>query len=130
MNKQKPKMTLFCLSQPVVDTEWASLLGDKFSQAMPFELSLSTELGTAQVIAWNGLLTPKSIDVYEMVLSKLRDGAVLLLLGEARTLFQGHPFVKFADTTNFKVVELPSWAILPEELLNGLELCWEKIKHV
>ena len=130
MAKEIPPLKLFCLSQPLCVTEWVSLLGDKYAQALPFKVKLVFDVAEAQVIAWNGIITPTSAASQEAISQRLSQGTILLLMGEGRTLLQGHPFVKFADTATYKVVDLAGWSVLPEELLSALQQCWEKINHV
>lgn len=130
MKKNNTELTIFALSQPLWSTEWASLRGDKFRNALPFPVRFVSNIEEAQVIAWNGMLTPKSSSALKPLIEKLNHGSILLLMGERRTLLEGHPFVKFANSSKWRVVELPGWSVLPEEMLKSIHECWELISHV
>jgi hypothetical protein len=60
----------------------------------------------------------------------LKDGTLLLLIGEGRTLYRDFPMVKMIDLDLIPYVELPGWGILPEEMLACLETCYQKLIHV
>jgi Ni,Fe-hydrogenase III small subunit len=130
MQKKQESLTIFSLAQPLFETEFFSLKGDKFRDALPFGLEFVDNFQSAQVIAWNGLVTPKSSEISESILKRLQEGAVLLYIGEPRTLYKNHPFVKFISTENMKVVTLSGYDALPEELLLALQQCREKMQHV
>ncbi len=130
MNKQVPTLRVFCLTQSLCHTEWTSLLGHKYAEALPFTVELVDELKDAQVIAWNGLVTPKLDACLAPLIERLNKDAVLLLMGEAHSLYRQHYSVKYADIAGWKVVELPSWSVLPEEILSALSRCREKLPHV
>lgn len=130
MKKNNEYLNIFCLSHHLKDVEWSSLLGDKYQEALPFQINLVEDLSEAHIIAWDGIISPKISTQYDQLLKKLEASALLLLMGETRTLLRNHPFVKSVDTTGMRVVELPGWSILPEELLAALQSCWEKLKNV
>ena len=127
--KTKPLLKIFCMSQPLLTTEWPSLLSDKFLSALPFEVELTADPDQAEVIAWDGLISPK----FERLLPKVQallSGKILLLMGEAQTLFRHHPFMRVFSTGDHKTVHLPGWSVLPEEVLSALVECYEARKHV
>lgn len=130
MKKNEEFLSLFIHGQPAFETEFTSIRGDKFRDALPFTLKIVCDFREAQVIVWNGVTAPKSSAVGEEILKRLQDGVVLLYVSEPRTLFKGHPFLKFISLENIKVVELSGTDLLPEEILMALQRCWEKIKHV
>lgn len=130
MKKTEETLSLFMMGQPAFETEFTSISGDKFKDALPFKINVVDDFKSAQVIAWNGVTTPKSSAVGEEILKRLQEGVVLLYVSEPRTLFKGHPFLKFISLENIKVVEVSGSDLLPEEILLALQKCWEKIKHV
>jgi len=121
-------LKIFCLSHPLFDTEWLSLLGDKYQGALEFDFTIVDDISEAQVVVWDGIITPKNTFYLKPVLEKIRASKILLLQGELRTLFVGHPFVKMVNLENMKYVELPGLTVLPEELLSALEQCHQKLQ--
>jgi hypothetical protein len=130
MDKNKLVIKIFLLSQPILNTEWASLLGHKYAQALPFPWEFTQSLEEAHIVAWDGVLTPKLMHYQDRILNKLKSGTILLLQGEARTFLENHPFVKLISLDQLSYVELPGWSVLPEELLMALSACQQKISHV
>lgn len=130
MKKNEVGLKVLLLSQPLQHTEWLSLMGDKYYSALPFAIEFTHELSAAEIIVWDGVMTPKSQKVYQDVVHSLREGKVLLLQGEARTLLKKHPIVSQVNIEEMKCVDLPGWSILPEEMIVALEKCHQKLKNV
>ncbi len=130
MKEKKQLLKIFNLGHPLLVTESFSILGDKFLHALPFEFEYVQDMGLADVIIWDGILTPKNHDLVQSILEEMKKSKVLLLLGESMTLFNNHPIVKIFDPTNLNYVEVPGWNVLPEELLGALELCYQKLQNV
>lgn len=130
MAQPKPVLKIFSLSQPLMHTEWKSILGDKYCHGLPFDYALTENAQEASVIAWDGVISPKQ-NRYEKDFKDLfTANKVLLRMGESQTLFQDHPYVKNFDTSHIPTVELTGWSVLPEDLLEALQTCFQKISHV
>lgn len=131
MNKQIiPALKIFLFSQPILSTEWLSLLGHKYHASLPFSWEFTQVLEEANVIAWDGVLTPKMKSYQDRLFKKLETGAILLLQGEARTMLENHPFVTLISLNQLRYVELPGWSVLPEEIMMALTICHQKLSHV
>lgn len=129
MAVKRPLLKVHCLSMPQVSTEWGSLLGDKYRQALAFDIELTDDPREAQVIAWDGIVGRKLEALMPEIINLLKD-KVLLLTGESTTLMQDSPFVRYVQVEPQAHVDLPGWTILPEDLLASLEACYQKIIHV
>jgi Ni,Fe-hydrogenase III small subunit len=128
MKKERALLKIFTLSHPLLETEWLSLLGDKYSGALEFDFIIVDDVNEAQVVVWDGIITPKNTFYIKPLLEKIKTSKILLLQGEMRSLFTGHPFVKMVNLENMKYVELPGLSVLPEELLGALEQCYQKLQ--
>ncbi len=129
--KEKPlPLRIYTFSHPLMHTEWLTLAGDKFFKTLPFEWEMVKDLSSAQVITWDGVITPKNEPLVAEVLKELKSNKILLLIGESMTLLKNHPMVKILDPKELKFVEVAGWSILPEEILSALELCHQKLNHV
>lgn len=128
--KDKNSLKIFNVSHPFIMTEALSLLGDKYNQALPFELVYVDDIGLAEVIVWDGIITPKNHSMIQIILEEMKRFKVLLILNDSMTLFKDHPIVKMFDPTNLNYVELTGWSLLPEELLQALKLCHQKLQNV
>lgn len=126
---EKSTLNIFCLGGPLLSTEWVSLLGDKYRSHMDFEPVIVSEAGEADVVVWDGVLTPKSSMIITEFLEKLSEKTTLLITGEAKTLFLDHPFVKLHPKM-LDAVYLPPSRMLPEEILEALAECRMKGTHV
>ncbi len=126
---EKTSLNIYCLGGPLLSTEWASIMGDKYRNHMSFEPALVSSPDLAQVVVWDGVLTPKSTPIIQEFLDRLSDKTVLLITGEASTLFHDHPFVKLQSKIN-DAVFLPPSRVLPEEILEALDECRRKGTHV
>lgn len=125
---EKPTLNIYLLSGPALSTEWPGIMGDKFRTHGEFTPVLVTSPEKAQVVVWDGVLTPKFAGVFTDFLASLRKGAVFLVTGEAGTLLENHPFVKLSGVER-PCVFLPPSQTLPEEILEALSECRRKIPH-
>jgi Ni,Fe-hydrogenase III small subunit len=116
-------MKVFHLSHPFEDTEWLSLKGDKYAGALSFPIEEAASVTDADVVFWDGVMTPRTQAHIYSVLRALSDRQILVLLGEARTLLEGSPFVKLFESKSTRIAELCGWNILPEQILSVLEKC-------
>lgn len=130
MKANQVALKLFNFSHPLVHTEWLSLLGDKYSSALPFKLEVVDSPASAQVILWDGIITAKNKAYVEKMLSGEGTNPIFLLLGESMTLVESNPEVELVDRSKLQYVEIPGWNVLPEELLNAFQSCYQKLKHV
>ncbi len=126
---EKSILNIYCLGGPLLSTEWASIMGDKYREHMSFEPVIVSSPDVAQIVVWDGVMTPKSTPVINEFLEKISDKTVLLITGEASTLFLDHPFVKL-QTKVKDAVFLPPSRVLPEEILEALDECLRKVTHV
>lgn len=123
-------MKVFHLSHPFEDTEWLSLSGDKYASALSFPLEETTTAQEADVVLWDGVMTPRTQAHVYSVLHSLSDRQILLLLGEARTLLEHSPFVKLFESRSVRIAELCGWSILPEQILSVLDKCQHALAEV
>jgi hypothetical protein len=129
--KKASELNIFILGQSLLQPEWSSLMGDKYRHALPFSWKITDDFNKAQVIAWDGLMTPNASSVLEKVEALLKEeGRILLLQREGFTLFQDNPWIKYLDLDQVRYVELPSGGVLPEDLLEALEICHKKLHNV
>lgn len=129
MEKNQKQLSIYCLGGPWLSTEWLSLMGSKYIEHMDFVPVLVTSPDSAQVIVWDGILTPKSSRTMLSLLENLGSQKVLLLTGEAETSLQGSPFIKLNRGDLPHVVLSPS-RVLPEEILESLQECRKRLGHV
>lgn len=130
MKQKIESIKIFNFSHPLVLTEVLSLLGDKYSQCLPFVWELSKNYNESDIILWDGIITPKNQKIVDRILNDIKTGKVLLLIGESQTLHRARSGMKVLNTENLNMVELASWSVLPEEILGALETCYKKLKHV
>ncbi len=130
MAQIKPVLKIFSLSQPLMHTEWLSILGDKYCHALPFDYVLTDNMQEASVIAWDGVISLKQRRIEKELVAEFSSGKILLRMGEAETLFKDHPFVKIFNDQNIPTIHLNGWSVLPEEILSALEACFQKLHHV
>lgn len=124
-------LNVYLLPQGPAGGEWASLLGDKYFNALPFKWELTENVEEAQVFVWEGAVTPKSEPVLKKVEELLKQGErVLLLQPVAQSLMKDYSFTRTIDLEQVRYIELPSGSLLPEDLLWGLDECQKKLKHV
>jgi Ni,Fe-hydrogenase III small subunit len=130
MSKEKVVLKIFCLHQPLISTEWKSLMGDKFCYALPFNLSFVESIEEASVIVWDGVVSHKMKRILPDILVQFQKGKILLLMGESHSLFKGSRYVELLNIENIQLVQLSGWSVLPEEILGALETCYQKIINV
>lgn len=130
MKEKTSTLKIYNFSHPLMLSELLSLSGDKYAKVLSFEWELVDEIASAQIVVWDGVVTPRNQSSVARMLELLRDGKVLLLLGESKTIFRDHPLVRSLDLTNLRTVEVPSWNALPEEILSSFEHCREMLAHV
>jgi hypothetical protein len=129
--KKENELKLYLLAQSTLLHEWASLLGDKYVNALPFKWSMTDSYEQANVIAWDGLMNTKAAYYFQDILTSLNSGqSILLLQSEASTLFHDHLYLQKINLNQVRYVELPGGNILPEDLLIALEICHQKLNHV
>ncbi len=129
--KEKPlPLRIYNFSHPLMHTEWLTLTGDKYHRTLPFEWEMVKEMASAQVITWDGVITPKNQSIVDEMIRELKGNKILLLIGESMTLLKNHPMVKLLDPKDLNFVEVAGWSILPEEILAALESCHQKLNHV
>lgn len=130
MKEKTQSLKIFNFSHPLMMTEVLSLLGDKYSQTLPFNWEFSTDYASSDVVLWDGVITVKNASITQNLIEDVKKGKVLLLIGESMTLLKDHPMVKIQSTENLNVIEVPGWNVLPEEILVAIENCYKKSKHV
>lgn len=130
MAQAKFILKIYCLNQPLLTTEWVSILGDKFAHALPFTFVLTDNIELADVVAWDGVITLKQRQLLPDIEASLEKGKILLMMGESQTLYQQHPFIKIYHSSQVATIQLTGWSVLPEEILGALELCYQKITNV
>ena len=123
-------LKIFNFSHPLMVTEWLSIQSDKFSRSLPFSWEIVSDYASAEVVIWDGVITPKNEEIVSKMFTDFKEAKVLLLLGESMTLLKNHPTVKMLNPEGLRYVELAGWNILPEEILSALEQCRERIAHV
>lgn len=130
MKEKQETLNVFNFSHPLIQSEMLSLEGDKYSGILPFAWKFVPVIEEAQVVVWDGVVTPKNKPHVTRMLESVKDKKVLLVLGESLTLFKDHPIVSTMDVSNLRTVEVPGWSALPEEILTAFEACREKLGHV
>jgi Ni,Fe-hydrogenase III small subunit len=130
MNEKQVALKIYNLSHPLMNTEMFSIQGDKYVRSLPFEWQIVNDMASADIIVWDGVITPKNQDVIKPLLESFKTSKVLLLLGESMTLFKNHPMVQLVELSDLRYVELAGWSVLPEEILSAFDQCREKLKNV
>lgn len=130
MKEKQIDFKIFHFSHPLMQTEMISLVGDKYKDILPFSWSFVNSFKDADVVVWDGIVTPRNQNYIKDMLENIGSSKVLLLLGESLTLFKNHPMVQEINLDSVKTVELASWNVLPEEILAAFEVCREKLAHV
>lgn len=130
MKKATP-LRIFSFTHSLVETEFPCLLGDKFVHALSIPWEMTSSISEANVIAWDGIITPKNNSYVQKIKTLLEEGRILLLLPNQWTIFNASSPVKIFDTREVQgIVELNGAGPVPEEILMGLKTCYEKINHV
>ena len=130
MANTKPVLKIFSLGHSVMTTEWRSILGDKYCHALPFDYRIIDNIDEASVISWDGLISLKQRSIQTEIEAHLKNGKILLIMGQSSTLFQDHAMVKYFNNSETSTVHLNGWSVLPEEILDALDTCYQKIIHV
>lgn len=130
MKEKVAPVKIYNFSHPLMNTEWLSIQSDKFSRTLPFEWQMVNDYASAEIVVWDGVITPKNAELTSSMFKDFKDSKVLLLLGESMTLLKNHPTVKMLNPEGLSFVEVAGWNILPEEILSALEACKEKLKNV
>ena len=130
MKEKVAPLKIYHFSHPLMTTEWLSIQSDKFSRTLPFEWEIVNDYASAEIVVWDGVITPKNEEITSAMFKDFKESKVLLLLGESMTLLRNHPIVHMLNPEGLRYVELAGWNILPEEILSALELCREKLKNV
>lgn len=130
MKDKNQTLKLYNFSHPLIYTEVLSLLSDKFSRTLPFSWEFTSDYETSDVVLWDGVITINNGEITHKIIEDVKRGKVLLLIGESATLMKNHPMVKLLNPENLNVVEVPGWNVLPEEILNAIELCYKKMNNV
>lgn len=130
MSKKDFSLKIFCLTQPLITTEWLSLMGDKYKHSLPFPFEFVETIEEAHVVAWDGVISVKMKSLMEEISAEFSRGRIYLRMGEATTLYKDSSMVELFTLPDSQIVGLPGWNVLPEEMLNALEKCYQKIKHV
>lgn len=129
MKEKSKKLKFYNFSHPLLDTEILSLLGDKYISALPFSLELSQNYDECDVVLWDGLISPRRNSFLERVLRDVREKKLLLLLANSDSLFRDHPIVSIVEYQD-RVVKVGGMGLLPEDILDAFEKCFQKLNHV
>lgn len=130
MKEEAKVLKIFHLSHPLMTTEWTAVLGDKYNNSLPFSWSFASNIQEAQVVVWDGVMTPKMGPLLGPLLEDFKQTKVLLLVGESMTLLKNHSIVKLVSLDDLRYVEISGWSVLPEEILGAIEACYQKLNHV
>lgn len=130
MKEEAKVLKIFQLSHPLMTTEWLSIFGDKYHNALSFKWMMVTDIKEADVVVWDGVITPKAAPLLGPLLEEFKQNKILLLVGESMTSLRNHPLVKLASLDGLRFVEISGWSILPEEILGAIEVCHQKLTNV
>jgi Ni,Fe-hydrogenase III small subunit len=130
MKDKQVAFKIYHFSHPLMQTEMISLAGDKYKNVLPFEWTFVNSFNEADVVVWDGIITPRNQGYIRDMLENIGSTKALLLLGESLTLFRNHPMVQELKFDSIKKVEVAGWNILPEEILAAFEACREQLTHV
>jgi hypothetical protein len=127
--KQIP-LKIYILSHSLMKTEFLALLGDKYRAALPEGAMLVNRPDEANVIGWDGLLTPKLKPDLLNFIEANKDQKIFLILGSYLELTATHASKGGIYPDESQIVSIPRAHPLPEELLAALIECHKKINHV
>ena len=130
MKEKKQTLKIFLLSSPVVATEIFALLGDKYTNALPFRWEMTTDFSSAQIVIWDGVLTLRNQSVMRSVASKMVPGKILLFLNGSATFLKDNPVAGVMELDKVPLVEVRGRNILPEDLISAIEACQKKLSYV
>jgi Ni,Fe-hydrogenase III small subunit len=121
-------MKVHLMSHPLLCTEWLSLKGHKYLHLPDFNWEIVDSPEDADVLVWDGVLSPKA-QANLKYLKSLASSKVLLLQGESRIALAQHDYVKLFELDGVRYVELQGWSVLPELLIEALKQCYQKLGH-
>lgn len=130
MKDKVSPIKIYNFSHPLMNTEFYSVISDKFSRALPFSWEITNDYSSSDVVVWDGVITPKNASLIRSMIEDFKTTKILLLMGESMTLLKNHSIVQMVNLEGLKVVEVPGWNILPEEILSAIELCRERMTNV
>jgi hypothetical protein len=130
MANTKPVLNIFSLGHSIMKTEWLSVLGDKYCHALPFDYRITDNIAEASVLSWDGLISLKQRSLRPEIEAHLQSGKILLIMGQSETFFHEHAMIKYFNHSDATTVHLNGWSVLPEEILDALDLCYKKIINV
>ncbi|WP_408099098.1 hypothetical protein ACJVC5_09315 [Peredibacter sp. HCB2-198] len=130
MKETAKVLKIYQLSNPLLNTEWLSILGDKYQKTLSFEWSLTNDINEAEIVVWDGVISSKSGSILAPLIEEFKEKKVLLLVGESVTSLRNHPMVNLVSLDELRYVEISGWGVLPEEVLGALEVCHQKLTHV
>lgn len=130
MKNEVQPLRIYNFSHPLMKTEWLSLAGDKYNGVLSFPWEIVSDYATADVVVWDGVISPKMSEAVTRLLEDLKNTKVLLLMGESMSSLRDHKIVKLVELDQIRYVELPGWSVLPEDILGAIEQCHQKLKHV
>lgn len=130
MKNKTSVLKIYNFSHPLISTELLSISGDKYVHTLPFQWEVVRNYDSSDVVLWDGIITPKNQNAVSKILTDVTGPKILLLIGESMTLLKDHPIVKIINPEGLNFVEVSGWSALPEEILQALEICHKKLKHV
>lgn len=122
-------LKFYCLGGPHSSTEWWSITGDKYRDYKGLNPVMVTAPEEAEIIIWDGIISPKSAAHINELLDNIAGSVVFLMTGEAATFHRDYPVVKI-NNRDLPAVFLPPSRVLPEELLEALDECRKRRNHV
>lgn len=122
------KLKVFSFSHPLIQSEFISLLGDKYCNAFSFEWEFCVDLDQAHIIFWDGVISPKNRAYVEKI-NLVLPQKILVILGESKSLFKERLGISFFDKQGPNIIQLSSWSILPEEIMAVFEIGFKKFNH-
>lgn len=129
MKEKQRTLRIFNFSNPLSNTEILSVLGDKFKNALPFKWEFISDYKSADVIMWDGVITPKNKYYVEKIISDSNQ-KIILLVGESVTLLKESPVARLVEMDRSNIVELFGWTLIPEEILAAFQTCYQKLNYV
>ena len=113
-------MNVYIFQNPMQSTEWLSLEGSKFKDALSFPWKFVSDPKEANVIVWDGVMTPKLLHRKTEIMDMLIPRKILICNGA----------LEDANFDSVQKVILPGISNRPEELLFALAECFERLKNV
>jgi Ni,Fe-hydrogenase III small subunit len=113
-------MNVYLFQNPMQSTEWLSLEGSKFKDALSFPWKFVQDPKEANVIVWDGFVSPKLAHRKTEIMEMLIPRKILICNGA----------IDSEDFESVQKVILPGITNRPEELLGALVECFERLKNV